>query len=231
MNVIALLKQERLNESSLIYKVGTKFYRLLNRNKIKVTNGNTLNLNGCLMGNSNIFIQGVGNQIDLKWGGVYRNLHVYIKGNYNKITIGRFSSLRNADLYIEDDNNVISFGEDTHICGYTHVAAIEGCKIEFGDGCLFSTNVIFRVGDSHSILSAETGKRINPSESIKIGNRVWFGNNTTVLKGVIIQDDSIVGTGSIVTKSPNLPNVILAGSPAKIVKENIKWNHKRLSIE
>jgi acetyltransferase-like isoleucine patch superfamily enzyme len=60
-------------------------------------------------------------------------------------------------------------------------------------------------------------------EPIKIGNHVWIGMNSTILKGVTLGDNSIVAAGSVVTKSfPN--NVLIAGVPAKIIKENINWN-------
>lgn len=100
-------------------------------------------------------------------------------------------------------------------------------KLDANDYNLFSTNVIFRTGDSHSILSRDSNKRINPSKSIQVGNRVWFGNNVTILKGVYINDDNIIGTGSILTKSINTCNNIIAGIPAKIIKSGVFWTSER----
>ncbi len=55
-----------------------------------------------------------------------------------------------------------------------------------------------------------------------IGNHVWIGENALILKGVKIGDNSIVGAGSVVTKDvPN--NSIVAGNPARIIKNNINW--------
>lgn len=51
---------------------------------------------------------------------------------------------------------------------------------------------------------------------IKIGNNVYIGNCAIILPGVTIADDTIIGAGSIVTKS--FPKgVIIAGNPAKII--------------
>ena len=51
---------------------------------------------------------------------------------------------------------------------------------------------------------------------------MWIGTNSIILKGVIIGDNSIIAAGSIVTK--NVPeNSLVAGNPAKIIKQNIKW--------
>ena len=61
---------------------------------------------------------------------------------------------------------------------------------------------------------------------ISIGRGCWIGQNVTVLPGVTLGDNVIVGAGSIVTSSfPS--NVIIAGSPAKVIKrfnfEQKKW--------
>jgi hypothetical protein len=53
---------------------------------------------------------------------------------------------------------------------------------------------------------------------VHIGNNVWVGDHATVLKGVSIGDNSIVAACSVVTKDVP-PNVIVAGNPARIVKE------------
>lgn len=55
------------------------------------------------------------------------------------------------------------------------------------------------------------------AKPIKIGNRVWIGIAATVLPGVTIGDNSIIGAGAVVTKDVP-PNVIVAGNPAKIIR-------------
>ena len=61
--------------------------------------------------------------------------------------------------------------------------------------------------------------RINASaKPVKIGKNVWIGADCTILPGVIIGENSIIGAGSVVTK--NIPNnVIVAGNPAKLIRE------------
>lgn len=179
------------------------------------------------MKNCRITVIGKGNQIDLgKSANYLKDCHIYIHGDNNLIRLGERNVFRKADLYIEDSGSEISFGNNNHIMGFTHIAALEGKAICFGDECLFSTDVIFRNSDSHAIYDSGTGTRINPAESILVGNRVWFGNKTTVLKGAKIGDNSVVATGAIVTH--NVPsNSIVAGVPAKVVKSNIIWRHQR----
>ena len=55
---------------------------------------------------------------------------------------------------------------------------------------------------------------------IIIGNHVWIGANALILGGVKISGENVViAAGSIVTKSFSESNVIIAGSPAKIIKQ------------
>jgi acetyltransferase-like isoleucine patch superfamily enzyme len=55
------------------------------------------------------------------------------------------------------------------------------------------------------------------SKPTKIGDRVWIGANVTILKGVTIGNDAVVGAGSVVTK--DVPErAIAVGNPAKVIK-------------
>ena len=90
-----------------------------------------------------------------------------------------------------------------------------------------SSEIVIRTGDSHSVLN-ESGERINPAKDVVIGNHVWIGHRVLITKGVSIPENSIVGTGAILTKAIDKCGVVIAGVPAKIVKENINWNSKRL---
>ncbi|HET6421454.1 MAG TPA: DapH/DapD/GlmU-related protein [Geobacteraceae bacterium] len=60
--------------------------------------------------------------------------------------------------------------------------------------------------------------RTGPNEPVVIGDEVWLGANVTVLKGVTISENTIVAAGSLVTRSLP-PNVIAAGSPARVLRQ------------
>jgi acetyltransferase-like isoleucine patch superfamily enzyme len=53
---------------------------------------------------------------------------------------------------------------------------------------------------------------------VTIGNHVWIGIRSIILKGVTIGDNAIVGAGSVVTKSI-APNTVVAGNPARLIRE------------
>lgn len=55
------------------------------------------------------------------------------------------------------------------------------------------------------------------SQETCIGDRVWIGANVTILKGVTVGDDAVIGAGSVVTK--DIPSQAIAvGNPAKVIR-------------
>ncbi len=96
-----------------------------------------------------------------------------------------------------------------------------GCDIEIGNDCLIA-NVQFRPSDSHKIFDMDTGERLNAPTPISVGNKVWIAQEVLVLKGTRIGDGCVVGARS--TLNGIYPeNSILAGTPAKVVRQNVRW--------
>ena len=57
-------------------------------------------------------------------------------------------------------------------------------------------------------------------QRLRLGNNVWIGANSLILGGVNITGSNVViAAGSIVTKSFSESNVVLAGCPARIIKQ------------
>jgi len=115
---------------------------------------------------------------------------------------------------------VLTFGRKVN---FTAESAID-CQqeITFGDNCLVSWDNLFIDGDYHKIFDSE-GRYTNPTQPIIIGNHVWFGCRCLILKGVSVADNCVVAAGSVLNGKYEIPNAIIAGSPAKTVKENISW--------
>lgn len=88
-------------------------------------------------------------------------------------------------------------------------------KISIGDNCLIASNVYITDSDWHGIYN----RVALPTDytPVTIGNNVWLGDSCTVIKGVTIGDNSVIGANAVVTQ--DVPaNVIVAGNPAKVVK-------------
>lgn len=188
--------------------------------------GNIFQLGGAKI-KTRIQVNGMNNQIKVEQGCLLKNTLIKIEGNNNKLIIHGGAYISGAELWIEDNNCVIEIGERTFVGHHSHLACTEdGSKLVVGSDGLISSYVQLRTGDSHSILDLE-GNRINPADSISIGDHVWIGEGVKVLKGVTLEGDDVVSTGAIVTKSFG-KNVLLGGIPAKVLKENVSWDSKRL---
>ena len=91
-------------------------------------------------------------------------------------------------------------------------------KIEFGEHVAIADGVLIRDCDDHDILYSDYHK----TAPIRICDHVWIGQRATILKGVTIGEGSIVAAGAVVTKDVP-PHSIVAGVPAKVIKENVTW--------
>lgn len=172
-------------------------------------------------------VQGMGNTIIIENGAILKDCSIEIKGNNNTFIVKKGCHLFCANPYFEDNNGMITINEGTIIAGTTHLACIEGRRIEIGKECLFSSEIIVRVGDSHSVIDLN-GNRINPSSDVIIGDHVWIGNRTIILKGTHIEDNCVVGSAAVVTGKKYKHNSAIAGNPAKIIKSSIDWDSARL---
>jgi acetyltransferase-like isoleucine patch superfamily enzyme len=176
----------------------------------------------------NISVTGKNNIIILGTMSRLTRCNIHIDGNNNRVFIGDNCILHLGDFWIEDDGNCISVGNGTSISGSTHLAATEGTKILIGRDCMFSGEIAVRSGDSHSIIESGSHIRINHASDVTLGDHVWIGSRVILLKGSSVPDNSVVATGAIVTKKHDGAHVILAGNPAKVVRENIDWLRARI---
>lgn len=173
-----------------------------------------------------IICRGNNNRVILQRDGGLDRCTFLITGDNNLVVIGNKTSAIRATICIEDSNNIVEIGDDCSLCGEVLLAACEQTEIRIDDGALFSSNIELRTSDSHTIFD-ENLKRINIAESINIGKRVWIGTDVHINKGVNIGNDCVVGNGSVVTKTFEDNNVIIAGNPAKIIKHKITWDKER----
>lgn len=147
-------------------------------------------------------------------------------GSNNHVEIHSTAKLQDMTFWMEGDGNRIVIGKGTTTHGKIQLAACEGTSIMIGKDCMFSHDIYVRTTDSHPIYNKD-GLRINPAEDIHIGDHVWIGMQSLILKGVVIPDGSVVGARSLVNKSFDVDEAIYAGQPAKLVKENMRWERER----
>jgi acetyltransferase-like isoleucine patch superfamily enzyme len=116
-------------------------------------------------------------------------------------------------LQPREANAVIRIGANTTIVNGTEMIARMGINI--GQNCLIGARCQFLDSDFHG-LRPDQRNGSGLSAAIIIEDNVWLGSSVTVLKGVIIGRDAVIGTGSIVTT--NVPiGAIVVGNPGKII--------------
>ncbi|MFU8843123.1 MAG: acyltransferase [Bacteroidales bacterium] len=95
-------------------------------------------------------------------------------------------------------------------------------KITFGSNVRISWETFVIDSDFHKIINLE-GDVLNHPKEITIGNNVWIGMRATIMKGTCISDHVVIGAGSFINKKIDGSYQIIAGHPARVVKENVTW--------
>ncbi|MBE3067410.1 MAG: acyltransferase [Chloroflexi bacterium] len=218
--------------NSLLNRVGGAARRLLfGEPAVSKTirgTGNLFQAEGARLSNVELDIVGDRNRITIGDGCIFYNLKFHIRGSDNVIEIGencRFT--RSGLIWLEDDGCTLSIGQGTTMVDATLAVTEPGSRIAIGEECMFANDIDVRCGDSHAILDAASGKRINYAEDVTIGRHVWIAAHTVILKGVTIGENSVIASGAIVTRSCD-PGSILAGNPAKVIRSGISWQRERI---
>lgn len=178
-------------------------------------------------------------------------LSITIKGNNNRIRIHKTAKI-SGQIYIEADNVEINFAEASYcnmilicdqgsnqrfILGKHSTIGFVDCRLNedraavvIGENCMFSSRIDILGTDGHAIIDKKTHRILNKlNKPIIIGNNCWVGMGVTITKNANLPDNTIVGTGSIVTKQFTEKNTIIAGNPAKVIKRNIIWDRRNSS--
>ena len=175
---------------------------------------------------SKIKISGDNNILYIGKNTLLRDSNIFIKGNNNILYIGDNCVVNNTSIILDNEGTEIKIGNKTSIAK-AQIVSLEPYKIEIGEDCMLSYDIEIRNTDSHKIYDKNTNKRINEGNGVSIGNHVWLGMRAIILKGVTIEDNSIVAGGSIVTKDVK-SNTIVSGSPARQIKENVYWTREEV---
>lgn len=146
-------------------------------------------------------------------------LQVYVGGAADKFI--------NPNLPRYASNCNVKIGDGTVFCGTRIYLQDDNSSVSIGKDCMFSWGIDVWCTDVHTILDFD-GNPLNYGKFIEIEDHVWVGKDAKIGKNTKISKDSIVGWGSIVTKTFEESNVVIAGNPAKVVKNGINWNARDL---
>lgn len=173
-----------------------------------------------------------------------KGLRIKFNGNNNLITLYAPINFVSSDISLYEDCNVV-IKPSKHISincnaykkskliieenvwigsAFIQMMNKQDTSLEIKKNSALSTNVNIWTTDTHNIYDKNSGELTNNlSSKVILGEHCWIGANATLLKNARIPDGAIVGFGSVVTSKFDTPNTVIAGNPAKIVKENVSW--------
>ncbi len=167
---------------------------------------------------------GTGNIIEIDKTSSFTG-HILIKGTNNRVLVGKGCRLA-GEIIVKGSNQTVTIGDETTFAS-VYLLCMENKDITIGRRCMFSRNIEIRTSDAHALIDKKKRTRLNPASSIIIGDHVWVGVGALISKGAIIADDSVVGAASFVNKAFEESNVVIAGTPAKVIRRGVTWNRGR----
>lgn len=132
---------------------------------------------------------------------------------------GRASLGHGARISVEKEGRLI-FGDHFTLTAESAIAYAK--NISFGDGCLLSWDILIMDTDWHRL---KEGDRVtNPPAAVVIGNHVWIGCRTTLLKGTSVADGCMIAAGSVLPGTHiEESHSLVGGVPAKVIKPGVDW--------
>ena len=140
--------------------------------------------------------------------------------------------LEKGGRLILDGSMFFGEGSSLRVNGFLHIGkhfsasknSFVSCSAQgstIGDNVMLGWNVAIRDSDGHTVYHHSVPKQ--SQRPFHIGNHVWICAEAHILKGVTVGDNSIVAYRSTVTKSFPTEGLLIGGSPAKKLQEDITW--------
>lgn len=147
-----------------------------------------------------------------KWGGVFIGKNC----NIGRSNIGYHGGMPfHTGLLVDGDGGKITIGDNCRINGaYIHAQK----NITIGSNCVIASGVNIIDSNGHEVKSLNRTLGRDIPQDIVIGSNVWICINSTILKGSIIGDNSIITAGSVI-HGVVPPNSIASSNNQIIIKE------------
>lgn len=148
------------------------------------------------------------------------NITICFGGGGNFLEIGKDVAVTSLRIRFGRKGNCM-IGAGTELLGDSFF--VSGASLTIGKDCLIAGNVTIMTYNGHHIFDLHTKKRVSRPQDIEIGNQIWIARGVTLLGGAWIGDGSVVGAGSV-TSGRFGDHLIIAGSPARVVRRDICWS-------
>lgn len=116
------------------------------------------------------------------------------------------------------ENECVKVRRSLAVSGGCYINCADGLWI--GEGTIWSANVAI-VSQDHDMSDYD---RAPSSSGIRIGRNCWIGLGAVILPGVTLGDRTIVGANAVVRSSFEAGHVVLAGVPARVVRQLARDN-------
>lgn len=102
---------------------------------------------------------------------------------------------------------------------------LDGAKVIFGDNVFIAPNCTFSTA-GHPLDAEQRNQGLEYAYPITVGDNVWFGASVTVLPGVTIGSNVVIGAGSVVNR--DIPDgVIAVGNPCRVLRNITEEDKKK----
>ncbi|WP_320443207.1 acyltransferase [Rhodococcus opacus] len=153
-------------------------------------------------------------------GGSRVELFGWVRVNHSaprpRLILGRSVRLYNrVRFFLDSEKAELQIGNGTYVNRRTEVTCKE--RVTIGEDCAISWDVLITDTDYHKLGDSPS------TAPVTIGDNVWIGAKSIVLKGVTIGDGAVVAAGSVVTR--DVPaGALVGGNPAMVIRDGITWD-------
>ena len=180
----------------------------------------------------NIEITGHNNVITLHLPVYFEDTNIEINGSNSSFEmLPATCYMRSTNFYLEKNSHVYigscsRFNTRNINIFMDNASECKHYNLTIGDDVQVGEDVIIRNADGHAIYNLGEKEPYNEPQNIILGDYVWIGTRSIILKGSEIPSQTVVGAKSIINKKFTETNTIIAGTPAKVIKKGIRWTHE-----
>lgn len=172
---------------------------------------------------ANLVVRGSGNTVEIAED-CRLGANLTVIGDNSHVRIGPRCAINGFIALLSPAGSTLLVGADTTMVQVS-IQLHEPGQIVFGADCMVSSQAYVSLSDIHPIYDRATGQRVNVAADVVIGDHVWLGLRSMIMKGATIGDGAVVAAGAILS-GPAPANAVMAGIPARVVRENIVWRRE-----
>lgn len=141
----------------------------------------------------------------------------------SRLVLGRGVRISNNCVLVVgtgcEPGSLLEIGPRTIVGPGTRIMA--ATQVRIGARCMISWNCSIFDSIGHKLWLKNTGES-EIEAPITIGDDVWIGPGSIIMKGVTLGSGSVVGAGSVVRRDVP-PSSLVVGNPARVIDQVLKW--------